>query len=130
MKYLFKFIIAGLVNTIFGAGIMFVLYNIVNINYWASSAANYVFGSILSFFLNKYWTFQVKHWSLYMVIAFILNIVVCYIAAYGIAKPIISYFLNESTVRIRENIALITGMCLFTGLNYLGQRFIVFKKDK
>jgi len=29
----------------------------------------------------------------------------------------------------RENAALFTGMCFFTGLNYLGQRLVVFKNS-
>ena len=28
---------------------------------------------------------------------------------------------------LRDNIAMLTGMCLFVGLNYLGQRFFAFK---
>ena len=65
-----------------------------------------------------------------MVIAFILNIALSYFIAYGLAKPLINYFLNSKPQNIRENIALFTGMCLFTGLNYLGQRFVVFNKRK
>jgi len=40
------------------------------------------------------------------------------------------YFLNSKPQNIRENVALFAGMCLFTGLNYLGQRFVVFAKNK
>jgi hypothetical protein len=64
-----------------------------------------------------------------MVIAFIANIGVCYIAAYGIAKPAVNHFLKAAPQTIRENIALLAGMCLFTGLNYIGQRLVVFRED-
>jgi hypothetical protein len=37
--------------------------------------------------------------------------------------------LQNSPQKIRENAALLTGMCLFTGINYLGQRLVVFKKN-
>ena len=123
-----KFIFVGIINTIVGSTIMFFLYNVVHLNYWISSACNYCFTSILSFFLNKYFTFTVQHWSVFMVIAFILTIVISYLAAYGIAKPVMNYFLQNSPQNIRENAALFTGICLFTGLNYLGQRLIVFKE--
>jgi len=126
----FKFILVGIINTIVGSAIMFSLYNIAHLNYWVSSACNYFFASILSFFLNKYFTFTVKEWSLFMIVAFILNIATSYFIAYGLAKPLINYFLNSKPQNIRENIALFVGMCLFTGLNYLGQRFVVFDRSK
>jgi putative flippase GtrA len=127
---LLKFIIVGVINTIVGSAIMFLLYNAAHFSYWFSSAANYCFTSILSFFLNKYFTFNVRQWTVFMVIAFIINIVLCYFIAYGLAKPVMSYFFQNSSQKIQGNIALFTGMCLFTGLNYLGQRFVVFKENK
>jgi putative flippase GtrA len=127
-RTLLKFIVVGVINTIVGSSIMFGLYNAAHLNYWASSAANYVLTSILSFFLNKYFTFSVRRWSAYMVIAFAANIAVCYLIAYGAAKPAVNFLLKQAPQKARENIALFTGMCLFTGLNYLGQRLVVFRK--
>jgi putative flippase GtrA len=109
---------------------MFSLYNIAHFSYWVSSACSYFFGSILSFFLYKYFTFTIKEWSLFMVVAFILNIAVSYFIAYGLAKPLMNYFFFFFLHNIRENVALFAGMCLFTGLNYLGQKFVVFAKRK
>jgi putative flippase GtrA len=123
-----KFLLAGLANTIVGSGLMFVMYNVFGMGYWASSAVNYVAGSILSFILNKYWTFNVSKWSLYMVVAFIVTIVISWFLAYKIAKVALYFLLVDYPSRIRDNTALFAGMCLFTGLNYFGQRFIVFKK--
>ena len=60
---LLRFIIVGLINTAVGTAIMFGLYNLAGASYWASSAANYILTSILSFFLNKYFTFRNKGWS-------------------------------------------------------------------
>ena len=127
---LLKFIFVGMINTIVGSIIMFSLYNIFNISYWISSACNYIFTSILSFILNKYFTFNIQQISFLMIIKFIINIIFCYLFAYGIARSIINYFLLNSTQIFRENIALFNGMCIFTGLNYLGQRFFVFSREK
>jgi putative flippase GtrA len=129
-KTFFKFIIVGIVNTIRGSSLMFLLYNFGGVNYWLSSAANYIAGSIVSFFLNKYFTFAVKEWSLLMVLAFIANIAGCYFVAYGLARPAMHYLLRRSPLKIQENVALFTGMCLFTVINYIGQRLFVFKKRK
>ena len=126
---LIKFIIVGVINTIVGTAIMFGLYNLAGFGYWTSSAANYVLTSILSFFLNKYFTFKNKERSVKQVFRFALNIAVCYILAYGIAKPLTHYMLSGMTAGIRDNISMFVGMCLFTGFNYLGQRFFAFKRD-
>jgi len=123
-----KFLLAGLANTIAGSGLMFVMYNVFGLGYWVSSAANYAAGSILSFFLNKYWTFNVRKWSLYMVAAFIVTIAISWFLAYKIARTALYFLLAEHSQKIQDNVGLFAGMCLYTGLNYIGQRFIVFKK--
>jgi putative flippase GtrA len=124
----FKFILVGFINTVFGSSIMFLLYNIGGFTYWQSSAANYFFGSILSFFLNKYFTFKIKRWSFKICVFFILNIVVCYLFSYGVARHIFSLFFRKVELKLRENLAMVFGMCVFTFLNYCGQRFCIFKK--
>ena len=60
----FRFILVGIINTLVGTGVMFGLYNIAGLylwgdtGYWISSAANYVVGSVVSYFLNKHFTFR------------------------------------------------------------------------
>lgn len=128
-KTLLKFLLVGVANTLFGTAVMFALYNWVGCSYWISSAANYVLGSILSYFLNKYFTFQNKSRSWKTVVRFILNISVCYLIAYGAAKPLVLYLLQGASQSVQENVAMLVGMCLFVGLNYLGQRFFAFRQD-
>lgn len=125
-----KFILVGIINTIVGTSVMFLCYNAFHMNYWVSSAMNYIIGSIVSYFLNKYFTFQNKQRSWKIVIKFIINISVCYLIAYGVAKPLVARILSGQSVTIQENGAMLVGMCLFVGLNYLGQRFFAFKKEE
>lgn len=127
-KTFFKFIIVGIINTIVGAGIMFVLYNLFHCSYWFSSIMNYVVGSVVSYFLNKYYTFESKKIKIKEIIYFILNIAMCYIIAYGLAKQMALYILSGYSKAVQENTAMFIGMVIFTILNYLSQRFIVFKK--
>lgn len=126
---IYRFIIVGIVNTLFGTAIMFVFYNVFHLSYWVSSASNYFFGSILSYFLNKSFTFRYGRTDLKSIVRFIVNILVCYLLAYGIAKPVMKYLLSGYSVSIQENVSMLLGMILFVGLNYLGQRFFAFKKQ-
>ena len=126
---LLRFLLVGVVNTLVGTAIMFGVYNLAHCSYWVSSAANYLLTSILSFFLNKYFTFRNRARSAAQVWRFALNIAVCYGLAYGIAKPLCLRLLANATVTVRDNVSMLVGMCLFTGLNYLGQRLFAFRQD-
>lgn len=125
-----RFIIVGIVNTLFGTAIMFVFYNVFHLSYWISSASNYFFGSILSYFLNKGFTFKYGKTDFKSIFRFTVNILVCYLLAYGIAKPVMRYLLSGYSVSIQENVSMVLGMVLFVGLNYVGQRYFAFKKDE
>ncbi len=125
-KTVYRFIIVGVLNTIVGTAIMFIFYNVFHLDYWISSAANYFFGSILSYFLNKYYTFSYRKKEWKSAIRFIINIVVCYFIAYGVAKPTMSWLMSGASKVVQENVAMVFGMGLFVILNYFGQRFYTF----
>lgn len=125
-----KFIIVGLANTLIGSAVMFTLYNVFQMSYWFSSASNYVVGSIFSYIFNKNWTFNSKDRNKKTVPLFIVNIIICYILAYGISKPLIGYLLKSTGTVVQDNISMGVGLVLFTGFNYLGQRYFVFKEEK
>lgn len=127
---LFRFVVVGVINTLVGTAIMFALYNLAGCSYWVSSAANYVLTSILSFFLNKHFTFKNTEKGWKPVLKFTLNIAVCYLLAYGIAKPLVLWLLAGQSKSVQENLAMFAGMVLFTGFNYLGQRFFAFKDNQ
>lgn len=125
-----KFVMVGIVNTLIGTTIMFGFYNVFNLNYWISSASNYIIGSLVSYLLNKNFTFRFKEKGYYSLLRFIINILTCYLLAYGIAKPIMHWILSDFNKTIQENISMLLGMCLFVVFNYLGQRFFTFKDNK
>ena len=119
-------LLVGVINTLVGTAIMFGLYNLAHCTYWVSSTANYILTSILSFFLNKYITFGSQEKSVGEVVRFAVNIAACYLLAYGIAKPLCVAALAGASPAVRDNVSMLVGMCLFTGFNYLGQRFFAF----
>lgn len=128
----FKFAFVGILNTLIGTFVMFLCYHL-GCGYWLSSAMNYIVGSIFSYFANKYFTFRSNNQSKNEIVKFVLNISICYLIAYGCAKPlvktILSFFLELDKTAL-EKIAMVTGMGLFVFANYLGQRFFVFYNNK
>ena len=80
-----RFLLVGVINTLVGCGAMFLLYNLAHWSYWLSSAANYVLGGVVSFFLNKYFTFRKREWSWKQAGRFAINVAVCWLLAYKAA---------------------------------------------
>lgn len=131
----FRFILVGIVNTIVGYGVMFGLWNLAGLHtwgsagYWISSAANYIVGSVVSFFLNKHFTFRNQEKGAKVVLRFILNISVCWLIAYGLAQPAVTWALSGLALspQVQGNLTMLIGSGLFVVLNYFGQRFFAFK---
>ncbi len=141
IKFL-KFIAVGLVNTLVGNGLQFVLLNATalssqgNSGVWIASSTSYVLASILSYFLNKKFTFKNQEKGIKPILKFSLNIAVCYLIAYGLAIPLTSHIcisnnitmFNMSVESFSSNASLVVGSCLFVALNYIGQRYFAFKE--
>ena len=128
---LFRFLLVGVVNTLVGYGVMFGLYNLAGLHlwgdpgYWISSAANYLVGSVVSFFLNKHFTFRSREKGPGVVLRFAANITVCWLLAYGLAKPAMGALLSGTALspQLQGNLTMLAGSGLFVLLNYFGQRF-------
>lgn len=123
-----KFLLVGALNTLVGTATIFLLYNLGKCSYWVSSAMGYLVGGVVSFCLNKYFTFQNKERSWKQVGRFAVTAVICYLVAYSVAKPLIAYVFTGQEVKIQENAAMFVGICLYTALNYFGQRFFAFRR--
>lgn len=145
---LLKFALVGVLNTVVGYAINFVALNVFKLSFMLAGALNYIPTSIMSFFLNKYFTFKSKGDLKKEAVRFAVNILICWLLAYGIAQPATAFvmkfapqgifdmirwisfgYLNERGVII-DNVATIVGMGLFVVFNYTGQRFFAFKDEE
>lgn len=133
-KSFVRFILVGIVNTIVGLTVMFSCYNILHLGYWLSSATDYVLASIVSYFLNKHFTFGYHEKGWWSLARFVLNIAVCYFIAFSLARPMVRFCLShigwQMEVSLLENISMLIGSGLFVVINYLGQRFFAFKQSE
>lgn len=119
----------GVINTVMGYVLIMIFYNVWHWNYWVASASSYVIGSIFSYFANRKLTFKTEERGFKPAFRFAVNIAVCYIIAYGVAKPLVGNLLQGYSKVIIENVAIIVGMGLFIILNFIGQKFLVFGKN-
>ncbi len=122
-----RYFAVGVVNTLVGTSIMFGMYNLLHFNYWVSSASNYILSSILSFFLNRYFTFHRRNTDIFYALRFAANIGICYLVAYGLSRPLMQMIFDGLGRGGQENLAMLAGVVIFAILNYGGQRFFVFR---
>lgn len=131
-KSFIRFLFVGVFNTIIGYGLMFVMYNYLILGYWPSTALSNLVGAIISFFLNRNFTFKSKASVKKSFIKFMLIVTVCYIISYSLSKliipPLISTAFGTMNIKVVDNISMLFGMCAYTLCNYLGQKFFVFMK--
>ena len=136
---MWKFLLVGILNTLVGNGLSFLLLNLVPWEAFSlgskaalslSSGISTVLASIMSYFLNKYYTFQYKGKDRGVIFRFALNIAVCYFIAYTLIGNLCIELLSSQTDWIRENVSMVVGMCSFVACNYIGQRFFAFREKK
>ena len=122
-----KFLLVGVGNTLLSAVIMFLLEDL---GYWPSTAIAYVAGAVMSFFLNRKFTFRSRETLGRSAVKFALNVAVCYVLAYSIAQPLGGTVLGAMGITgvWLERLTKVGGMGLYTILNYFGQRFFAFQK--
>ena len=120
----------GVINTLMGWVIMAVLYNLIHMNYWLSSGISYFIGSVFSYHANGKLTFKVENRDKGLPWRFAVNIIVCYLTAFGVAQPLVGKVLAAQPKVIVDNIAMILGMCIFIVMNFFGQKLFVFRKTR
>lgn len=137
-----KFILVGIINTLVGNGLQFVLYAVFHMDrvepagVWIASSIGYFVGSVVSYFLNKFFTFKNTEKGWKPIFRFALNIAICYGIAYGIAIPVTKWLclangftmFGLSVTAFADYLSMIVGSCLFVACNYIGQRFFAFKE--
>lgn len=122
----FRFLLVGVGNTLLSLVLMFLLEDL---GYWPSTAIAYVAGAIMSFFLNRWFTFHSQETMKRSALKFAVNVAVCYVLGYGLARFLIpTPELTAVPLIWFDRLRKLVGMGLYTIFNYVGQRFFVFMK--
>ena len=114
-----RFLLAGIVNTLGSLAIIY-LAKVVGIGDMSANAMGYGVGIILSFVLNKKWTFQHDGPVFSTFVRFVIVIGLAYLANLAVVLGTI-YILN-----INSYIAQALGIPLYTSIAYIGSRWYVF----
>ncbi|MFD0829825.1 GtrA family protein [Neobacillus sp. M.A.Huq-85] len=127
------FLIIGVINTLVGLSSVYFIFNIIGLSYWPSTfLGNGIgIGMLVSYTLNKKFTFQSKEKEVKSFLKFITVVISCYYGSYGlsnyVSKLILSSFINEP--KMIGNLSILIGAGLYTITNFFGQKYIVFYKS-
>ena len=122
-----RFLLVGVGNTLLSMVLMFVLEGL---GYWPSTAIAYAAGAVMSFFLNRHFTFHSEEELGRSAVKFAINVAVLWAVTHPLLQPWLAERLQAVFVEKWANsVSLVVCMGLYTVLNYFGQRFFAFRRD-
>lgn len=128
-----RFLLVGVINTIIGLSFMYLFLNFLHFSYWISTFVGNTIGAVVSYFLNKSFTFKSSTGYLLSSLKFMIVILSCYFLAYVLGLELVTSMLNHleySNDTVEKNLAILFGTGFYTILNYIGQRYFVFHSTK
>lgn len=114
-----KFLVGGGSAVVVDALVYAVLKTYIDIA--AAKSISYILGAVVGFIINKRWTFQSKNFKISEVIKYIILYICSALANTGVNQIVLTVI--PSTV-----FAFFCATGTSTIINFLGQKFIVFKK--
>ncbi|WNR43741.1 GtrA family protein [Paenibacillus roseipurpureus] len=125
-----RFLLVGVLNTLVGLSASFVFFNALHLNYWISTFAGNGIGAVVSYILNRTFTFRStasigSNWW-----KFGLVILVCYGFSYGaswLMAVAIGAYWPEAQPGWLHNGAILAGNGLYTIGNYAGHKYFTFR---
>lgn len=116
---LFRFLTVGVVNTLITLAVIYLLMHL-GADYRVANAVGYLAGFIISFVLNRNWTFTHEgHW----LASFARWIVVAAVSYCGNLATVV---MLHRWLGVDTRLAQLGGMPVYTALSYAGSRYFAF----
>ena len=119
---IYKFIIIGIIAVSIDAFVYYLLGNFEFFSYEISKKISFICGAAFAFFFNKSYVFQSKHKN----ISQILGFSILYLISFLCNAFSHDFVLNKLAI---PAVAFIFATAVSTIINYLGQKFIIFRKN-
>ena len=131
-KSLLFYTIIGVSNTLLTMGLEFILNNVFGLPYWCVTSIPFAITSVTSFVFNRRYSFRSNGNFWTDMLKFYVLFIACYLIAFCVAKPLAIKLMSDANASEKavHNVSIVVGQCVFTPLNYLGQRFLVYRKKK
>lgn len=138
----------GFLNYFFCSAVMLFFRNTLELPETACLIIAFAMQTTISFFLNRYVTFRGIQISRLWPLLFVCSIAVCYLVAKVILRDVFAYLIelpwavdltewvrnllsiDRSPELFRENLVMLACTFIYCVINYIGQRYFVFRPRK
>ncbi|REE91621.1 putative flippase GtrA [Paenibacillus taihuensis] len=133
-KPFIRYLIIGVFNTLIGLSVTYGTLHLLAFSYWGSTFTGNSVGAIVSYTLNRKFTFNNRGRIFRTFLLFVLAILFCYVSSYYIGLKLVQLagmmqFMHLSS-NAAKDIAVIISTGLYTVMNYFGQKLIVFRETE
>jgi putative flippase GtrA len=126
-----KFLLVGVLNTFIGLGLMLFLKNGLRWPYWVATFTGNTIGAVVSFLLNRSFTFNSSVPIKEGVPRFAAVIILSYLFSFSVSI-LLAESLTDRGWQLdfisKDSLAILLGTGIYTITNYFGQKWYVFKK--
>lgn len=117
---LLRFLMVGVANTMLGLGVIWFSMYVLGLGIVSANAIGYGCGIVLSFFLNRNWTFNHSGSQMPALLRFLAVTAV----AYGTNLVVV---VNVRHLGINGYMSQLSGAPFYTAVGYLGSRLFAFR---
>lgn len=143
-----KYCLVGVVNTLVGISTAYILLNPLRQTYTVSTIGAYIVGIIVSYILNKKYTFKFEDGNNFILFfKFAFSMMPCYVISYYILSPFLTKYLFKidfiyefsnwffslfSVVpeKVLDNLTVIISMGIYLVLGFTLNKYFIFRKKQ
>ena len=117
-----RYVVVGVANTCVGLGVIYAAMYFLHFSDARANALGYLVGVMVSFFLNRNWTFGHTGAVLPALTRFVSVLLLAYLA------NLATVLLLIDTFGVNRYIAQAAGVLPYTTVGYLGSRYVAFRR--
>lgn len=121
---LIRYLLVGVVNTLVGLGIIYLAMYFLHMGIAASNAFGYAVGIVVSFILNKSWTFNSDDHAVYSFLRYLLVLAVAYVV------NLETVLFANYNFNLNPYLSQALGIFPYTAIGFLGSRYFAFRKRR
>ncbi len=119
---LIRYLLVGVVNTLVGLGTIYLAMYFLKMGVVSSNAFGYGVGIMVSFVLNKKWTFNSDAHAVYSFLRYLLVLLVAYVA------NLQTVLFANSHFDLNPYLSQALGIAPYTAIGFLGSRYFAFRE--
>ncbi len=121
MGQLFRYLLVGLFNTALGFAIIFTCMYLLKMSPVASNITGYLCGLVVSYFLNKFFTFRSTARSRAEMLRFLVVFAAAYLANFGML------LLCIDVLRLHAAVSQVVAGAVYVGASFILNKYYVFR---